>query len=83
MATTPFSAIALDLEFTNHKQRQCGQALRALAALTEPEPADPKAAMSMLLRDDLHALLSVIADQALVLATEAQDHLQIARRHCA
>ena len=83
MATTPFSAFAPDLEFTHHKQRQCGQALRALATLTEPEVADPKAAMSALLRDDLHALLSVIADQALVLAIEAQDHLKIARQHCA
>lgn len=82
MATTIFSALALDLEFTHHKQRQCGQALRALATLTEPEPGNLKADMSPLLRDDLHALLSVIADQALVLAVEAQDHLQTAKRHC-
>ena len=80
MATPLISALALDLEFTHHKQRQCGQALRALAALTEPEPAGSKAMMDHLLRDDLHALLSVIADQSLLLATEAQDHLQTALR---
>lgn len=84
MATIPFSDIALDLEYTAHKQRQCGQAIRALATLTEPEPsADPKATMKDLQRDDLHALLSVIADQALLLASEVQDHLKSARRLCA
>lgn len=81
MAPTPFSAIALDLEFTAGKQQQCSQALRALAQLTAPikGPAEP----APLQLGDLHALLSVIADQSLLLATEAQDNLQLARRHCA
>lgn len=83
MATTPFSTIALDLEFTAHKQRQCGQALRALASLTEPGEANDKSKPAPLRLDDLHALLSVIADQAMLLAVEAEDHLKVARRHCA
>lgn len=83
MATTTFSAIALDLEYTAHKQRKCGQALRALASLTEPGANADEKAMAPVAADDLHALLSVLADQSMLLATEAQDHLKSARQVCA
>lgn len=73
-------AVLVDMGATVSRQEQCGRALRALAALTATPPASAPGLPAFVARDDLAALLGVLADQALQLTAEARDTLRDGRR---
>lgn len=71
-------ALIVDLDFVTTKQMQCGEALRALAALTlRADRTDPAGELRP---NDLAALFAVVGDQLTLLTTESRDHLSAVRR---
>lgn len=73
-------ALITDLEFINLQQRRCGEAIRALATLAQDCSDTSGKAHHAKQRDGIAALFNLIADQMLLLATEADDHLATGRR---